>query len=79
MSRHHQQTKKTEDSKQNNPPKQRKNHPNSNTPRNDWLPVHWQNHARGDNIVSSHQGMAENKTTTKKRGEHRHTQGHTRR
>ena len=46
----------------NKPPKQHKNKTETNPQkRNDWLPVHWQIHARGDNLVSSHHGMAANK------------------
>ena len=45
----------------NKPPKQHKNKTENNPQkRNDWLPVHWQIHARGDNLVSSHHGMAAN-------------------
>ena len=48
----------------NKPNKAKTNHQNKTKTnpqkRNDWLPVHWQIHARGDNIVSPHHGMAAN-------------------
>ena len=75
ISRHHQQPKHAKANKQTKTKTTQKTKQTTNKKqqqRNNWLPVHWRIHAKGDNIVSSHYGMATNIT---KKGR---TQTHTR-